>query len=1438
MLSAIVNAFVQGVRRDLYFVPVSIHYGRIPEEEAYRREVAGEEKERESLGALLRARSVLLEARYGTAYVSFGDPISLARGARRRSASASSEGVGDPPVEEEKRRFVQRLGFRLLREVNAAAVAGATLGQRHGAPRRAARRRAGCDGLPGGVARAGRRCCACRACSSPRRSCATRRRTSARASPGSRAAGSSSAWSTATASCCTSRRRSGSTSTSTRTTPSTSSCCPSLLTRALLAGVPLERAARARRLVARPLPLGVPAARARDARAPSSARWLAYYRERGRAASATRPMPEHPLVRATAGILENFREAYLVAARTMAAQQEWPITQPALIAAHAAAVRDQPPARRGAQARGQLGRDLRQRAVASRRARPRRPCVRRGRGGRERWVERGPAFDRLPELIRQLRRVRPSGLQPAHDRPQADAAGLTVATTAPVRRRRRWHRTCVVVRCVRAVASCVLALPCVARPPAARAAVLVVAPATSRRSALPFSRFSRRRARRPRPRGVPRRLDGALFRAHRRGPRPRRRAPATSVPTGGRSPASARPRWPPAAASRSARSSSAAAAPCIVRRCGAAPDVVVDGERHRAPAASATSRASARTSAMRRRGAGRLHRAPRRRRAPGSCASIARRRAPRSARTGQRVARGRHVRTASGWSASSAPARVGFRGTRRRAAPTACSSGDGTIGSARSSVVGDASPAGGTFTARRRARRMNDSRRLGVPRHDLGPSGTRAASSASTPLRPRAVGAVVVREGDATLGRRDVASAAADVARAVDQRGGRGGLPRDARRTRPSAPAVLRRRRRRADPAPRRRRARSRRRSAGSSASAIPCSPTTAACVIPALRHRRRARALRRPRRRGLGAGAARRRRRTSTRAERFRFSRRRAPAAPPSEAVFLGSPRGHLRRATGGGVRTVAFARRSDAARRRVRGVRRAVGRRARADRLRRRASHGGRASAALFVASADAATRSSWRRRRRRACGGRFVDFFAGTHRPARARGRRLARGRSRSRRRSRARRRRARHLPPPRRPARAMVAARSGRRPAAARSTASARRRVLPRRQVAFVGAGRREATTSERALRAARRAAPRPLARAGAGSRPRLGGRFDALRPARTPTPRRSSSAPRSTRRGREGVFLAPTRSARVVLAGSGDASPGPAGRSGTLRRARRSPAERGGLPGALIGAPASRAASSARRRRSRPSADRRRRSRRWRWPARSRSRLGGDASARFGAADGNRARRGRGRPPSVARRQRAARRLLLDRARARDRSLTDCRGEPSRHLDFRDTRGMPDDHEQIVVRRRKLAALRERGSDPYPNDFRPDHTAAEVHARFGGARRARRSPARPPCAVAGRVMALRDFGKAAFLQLQDRAGAAPGPRPSRPCWATRPSRSTGSLDLGDVIGVAGRPFRTRTGELTHRGRRRSGSSPRRCARCPRSGTACRTSRRATASATST
>ncbi|MGH7790544.1 MAG: 1-acyl-sn-glycerol-3-phosphate acyltransferase [Candidatus Binatia bacterium] len=123
MLSAVVDAYAQGVRRDLFLVPVSIHYGRVVEEEAYQRELGGGEKEKESLASLVRARRVL-SRRHGTVYINFAEPISLSAALGDRKAAFRDQ--QDAAAEERKRRFVQKLGFRLLREVNDASVAGAT----------------------------------------------------------------------------------------------------------------------------------------------------------------------------------------------------------------------------------------------------------------------------------------------------------------------------------------------------------------------------------------------------------------------------------------------------------------------------------------------------------------------------------------------------------------------------------------------------------------------------------------------------------------------------------------------------------------------------------------------------------------------------------------------------------------------------------------------------------------------------------------------------------------------------------------------------------------------------------------------------------------------------------------------------------------------------------------------------------------------------------------------------------------------------------------------------------------------------------------------------------------------------------------------------------------------------------------------------------------
>ncbi len=65
----------------------------------------------------------MLRQKYGTVYVTFAPPISLDAALGGRKERFQQE---DAATQEEKRRFIRKLGFRLLREVNDVAVAGAT----------------------------------------------------------------------------------------------------------------------------------------------------------------------------------------------------------------------------------------------------------------------------------------------------------------------------------------------------------------------------------------------------------------------------------------------------------------------------------------------------------------------------------------------------------------------------------------------------------------------------------------------------------------------------------------------------------------------------------------------------------------------------------------------------------------------------------------------------------------------------------------------------------------------------------------------------------------------------------------------------------------------------------------------------------------------------------------------------------------------------------------------------------------------------------------------------------------------------------------------------------------------------------------------------------------------------------------------------------------
>lgn len=119
-------------------------------------------------------------------------------------------------------------------------------------------------------------------------------------------------------------------------------------------------------------------------------------------------------------------------------------------------------------------------------------------------------------------------------------------------------------------------------------------------------------------------------------------------------------------------------------------------------------------------------------------------------------------------------------------------------------------------------------------------------------------------------------------------------------------------------------------------------------------------------------------------------------------------------------------------------------------------------------------------------------------------------------------------------------------------------------------------------------------------------------------------------------------------------------------------------------------------------------------------------------------------------------------------------------------------------ELLLQRRRKVNALWEAGINPYPNDFKPRHTSADVAAAYGSVEQIDAPDAE--FVLAGRIIARRSFGKAAFIQLQDRAGRMQL-YVRKDDLGEEQFAAFESFDIGDIVGAAGFPFRTKTGELS-------------------------------------
>lgn len=116
------------------------------------------------------------------------------------------------------------------------------------------------------------------------------------------------------------------------------------------------------------------------------------------------------------------------------------------------------------------------------------------------------------------------------------------------------------------------------------------------------------------------------------------------------------------------------------------------------------------------------------------------------------------------------------------------------------------------------------------------------------------------------------------------------------------------------------------------------------------------------------------------------------------------------------------------------------------------------------------------------------------------------------------------------------------------------------------------------------------------------------------------------------------------------------------------------------------------------------------------------------------------------------------------------------------------------------KRRKLQALQEAGINPFPHNFEQKHHAAKIKAEYDDKLTAGEAAEDKSFTVAGRLMTIRDMGKAAFFNVQDQSGKIQVylrleelPEEDRKAFKY--------IDIGDIVGVEGFVFKTKKGELS-------------------------------------
>ncbi|MCF8158623.1 MAG: lysine--tRNA ligase [Burkholderiaceae bacterium] len=125
--------------------------------------------------------------------------------------------------------------------------------------------------------------------------------------------------------------------------------------------------------------------------------------------------------------------------------------------------------------------------------------------------------------------------------------------------------------------------------------------------------------------------------------------------------------------------------------------------------------------------------------------------------------------------------------------------------------------------------------------------------------------------------------------------------------------------------------------------------------------------------------------------------------------------------------------------------------------------------------------------------------------------------------------------------------------------------------------------------------------------------------------------------------------------------------------------------------------------------------------------------------------------------------------------------------------------LQDENHVIAERREKLKAIRAAGV-AFPNDFKPENFAADLHQQYGELENEALEGMAVNVKIAGRMMLKRVMGKASFATVQDRSGRVQL-FISKDSIGEEVYESFKHWDLGDILAAVGVVFKTKTGELS-------------------------------------